>query len=155
MALSVSALVLATWWMKSCGKKKTQNEWTDCVSLLLLLLPLVQVNKQVFRNKMFWMLLAWVDFMLQEYIFLFFFFFCCCRNPKGTVQVLNKVYNDVGQRAQNLSVLIYHIKSYYQVSHREKCRYLSEQKQSVFSEVKITFIFSMDKLNCTDIALTS
>ncbi|XP_051754141.1 girdin isoform X2 [Ctenopharyngodon idella] len=35
-------------------------------------------------------------------------------NPKGTVQVLNKVYNDVGQRAQNLSVLIYHIKSYYQ-----------------------------------------
>ncbi|XP_077055836.1 girdin isoform X5 [Siphateles boraxobius] len=35
-------------------------------------------------------------------------------NPKGTVQVFNKVYNDVGQRAQNLSVLIYHIKSYYQ-----------------------------------------
>uniref|UniRef100_A0A671S662 Uncharacterized protein n=1 Tax=Sinocyclocheilus anshuiensis TaxID=1608454 RepID=A0A671S662_9TELE len=36
------------------------------------------------------------------------------RNPKGTVQGLNKVNNDVGQRAQNLSVLIYHIKSYYQ-----------------------------------------
>ncbi|XP_059416921.1 girdin-like [Carassius carassius] len=35
-------------------------------------------------------------------------------NPKGTVQGLNKVNNDVGQRAQNLSVLIYHIKSYYQ-----------------------------------------
>ncbi|XP_056122849.1 girdin isoform X4 [Rhinichthys klamathensis goyatoka] len=35
-------------------------------------------------------------------------------NPKGTVQVFNKVYNDVGQRAQNLSVLTYHIKSYYQ-----------------------------------------
>lgn len=42
------------------------------------------------------------------------------RNPKGTVQGLNNVNNDVGQRAQNLSVLIYHIKSYYQVSHREK-----------------------------------
>uniref|UniRef100_A0A672S063 Girdin-like n=1 Tax=Sinocyclocheilus grahami TaxID=75366 RepID=A0A672S063_SINGR len=40
-------------------------------------------------------------------------------NPKGTVQGLNKVNNDVGQRAQNLSVLIYHIKSYYQVRHRE------------------------------------
>ncbi|XP_016122428.1 girdin [Sinocyclocheilus grahami] len=36
-------------------------------------------------------------------------------NPKGTVQGLNKVNNDVGQRAQNLSVLIYHIKSYYQL----------------------------------------
>ncbi|KTG40336.1 hypothetical protein cypCar_00022837 [Cyprinus carpio] len=36
------------------------------------------------------------------------------RNPKGTVQGLNKVNNDVSQRAQNLSVLIYHIKSYYQ-----------------------------------------
>ncbi|XP_043098881.1 girdin isoform X2 [Puntigrus tetrazona] len=35
-------------------------------------------------------------------------------NPKGTVQALNKVNNDVCQRAQNLSVLIYHIKSYYQ-----------------------------------------
>uniref|UniRef100_A0A8C0YA99 Coiled-coil domain containing 88A n=1 Tax=Cyprinus carpio carpio TaxID=630221 RepID=A0A8C0YA99_CYPCA len=35
-------------------------------------------------------------------------------NPKGTVQGLNKVNNDVSQRAQNLSVLIYHIKSYYQ-----------------------------------------
>lgn len=35
-------------------------------------------------------------------------------NPKGTVQGLNKVNNDVGQRAQNLSVLIYHIKTYYQ-----------------------------------------
>ncbi|XP_073708145.1 girdin isoform X2 [Garra rufa] len=37
-------------------------------------------------------------------------------NPKGTVQGINKVNNDVGQRAQNLSVLIYHIKSYYQES---------------------------------------
>ncbi|XP_058633776.1 girdin isoform X3 [Onychostoma macrolepis] len=35
-------------------------------------------------------------------------------NPKGTIQGLNKVNNGVGQRAQNLSVLIYHIKSYYQ-----------------------------------------
>ncbi|XP_039545022.1 girdin isoform X5 [Pimephales promelas] len=35
-------------------------------------------------------------------------------NPKGAVQGFNKVYNDVGQRAQNLSVLTYHIKSYYQ-----------------------------------------
>ncbi|XP_052454745.1 girdin-like [Carassius gibelio] len=35
-------------------------------------------------------------------------------NPKGTIQGLNKVNNDVGQRAQNLSVLVYHIKSYYQ-----------------------------------------
>ncbi|XP_056605620.1 girdin isoform X2 [Triplophysa dalaica] len=35
-------------------------------------------------------------------------------NPKATVQGLNKVNNDVGQRAQNLSVLIYHIKTYYQ-----------------------------------------
>ncbi|XP_051567383.1 girdin-like [Myxocyprinus asiaticus] len=35
-------------------------------------------------------------------------------NTKATAQSLNKVNNDVGQRAQNLSVLIYHIKSYYQ-----------------------------------------
>ncbi|XP_021327378.2 girdin isoform X3 [Danio rerio] len=35
-------------------------------------------------------------------------------NPEGTVQGLNKVNNDIGQRAQNLSVLMYHIKSYYQ-----------------------------------------
>ncbi|TRY72969.1 hypothetical protein DNTS_003529, partial [Danionella cerebrum] len=35
-------------------------------------------------------------------------------NPKVTVHGLNKVNNDVGQRAQNLSVLIYHIKCYYQ-----------------------------------------
>ncbi|XP_042613606.1 girdin-like isoform X2 [Cyprinus carpio] len=35
-------------------------------------------------------------------------------NPKGTVQGLNKVNNDIGQRAQNLSVLFYHIRSYYQ-----------------------------------------
>ncbi|KTF81839.1 hypothetical protein cypCar_00015618, partial [Cyprinus carpio] len=34
--------------------------------------------------------------------------------PKGTVQGLNKVNNDIGQRAQNLSVLFYHIRSYYQ-----------------------------------------
>uniref|UniRef100_A0A671K8Q3 HOOK N-terminal domain-containing protein n=1 Tax=Sinocyclocheilus anshuiensis TaxID=1608454 RepID=A0A671K8Q3_9TELE len=40
-------------------------------------------------------------------------------NPKGTVQGLNKVNNDIVQRAQNLSVLIYHIESYYQVRHRE------------------------------------
>nr|XP_055069278.1 girdin isoform X6 [Misgurnus anguillicaudatus] len=35
-------------------------------------------------------------------------------NPKGTGQGLNKVNNDVAQRAQNLSVLMYHIKTYYQ-----------------------------------------
>ncbi|XP_051997253.1 girdin-like [Xyrauchen texanus] len=35
-------------------------------------------------------------------------------NTKATVQGLNKVNNDAGQRAQNLSVLIYNIKSYYQ-----------------------------------------